>query len=581
MTAKEFSILLLIVITFLSAYLLCFVFEIPYPGVLHGKIIFSVFLAFNIYAAFLALNAWNKIPLSSLSRDLTLVFSMALAGAATGNTIDLILWLTGFCQFKQNLATNMVFIISLIPVFPCMHMLAKLCRVKITREISFYFVFFMILFISIPFMINPSLLNSIGTALNLKELLFQAVYAMTGAYLGALSAHIWYRAQGEIRYAARFMSLGLILTSIGCVIYVGLLSQGNPDRVAANPVHILLAISYVILGLSIKRVQLVMNTALTIEGKDKSPETLLKEVWGIESGSKIYREMEEAIKKAHSEALQAKADTKAYKKVIKILEAEIDKRVEAENNLLLAKQKAEQANSAKSEFLAMMSHELKTPLTAIKGYSQLISSKSSPLIGEIPERIQELGSKIVQNSETLQAIIDSILNFEQLESGKFVYQPEEFPLHKIIDYIHQIVTCQKPNNNREFIFNYPDREVILNTDELVVRHIIVNLVMNAFKFCKNGKITLGLIVDNGGLLIKVEDTGIGLSREEIEAVFTPFYQTSKGRKRKYGGTGLGLTLVKRFTEQLEGTIKVESEKGVFTRFEVLIPAIVVENNCSC
>ncbi len=579
-TGQELSILLLILLTFSIVYLLCYAFKIPYGSITHGKTIFTVFLAFNIYAAYIALKAWSNIPLSSLSRDMALMFTLALSGAATGNTMDLILWFTNYCNFKQNLATNMVFIISLILVFPSMHMLSKLCRVKMKKEFLLYFVFFTILFISIPFIMNPSLFKTIGKALNFKEFMFQMIYAIVGGYLGAFSLYIWNKARGEISYAARFMSLGLVITSICCAIYAGLLSQGEPASVAANPINVVLALSYTILGLSIKRIQSVLSRALTIEGKDNSPEVVLTEVWGIESGNQIYSKMEQKIKNAHSKLLQAQADMKAHKKVIKVLEEEVTKRIDAEKDMMLAKHKAEMANNAKSQFLAMMSHELKTPLTAIKGYSQLISSKNSPLIKEVPDKIQELGSHIVQNSDTLQAIIDSILNFAQLESGKFVYQLKEFPLEMLIGEVRQFISYQKENYDCDFIFNVPEKEVLLKSDLMVIRHIIVNLIMNAFKFCKNGKITLELIVDDTALLINVEDTGIGLSRQEMENIFTPFYQTSKGSKRKYGGTGLGLSLVKRFVEELEGTIQVTSEKNVFTKFEVFIPDIVVFDNSS-
>jgi len=189
--------------------------------------------------------------------------------------------------------------------------------------------------------------------------------------------------------------------------------------------------------------------------------------------------------------------------------------------------------------------------------------------------VQEIASQIVLNSNHLQSMIDGILRFSQLENGNFTYHIEEFNLGEILEYIDSLLEQQQFDLSN-FSTVIPEKNLQLRTDRLSLQHIILNLLTNAFKFCKEGRITLEVRRSDKDLFVAVEDEGIGIAPQHIDSIFQAFFQVSHGNRRKFGGTGLGLSIVKKLTEELNGKIHVNSEPGKGSRFEVILPDAVVQ-----
>lgn len=237
-------------------------------------------------------------------------------------------------------------------------------------------------------------------------------------------------------------------------------------------------------------------------------------------------------------------------------------------------QRANLANEAKSEFLANMSHEIRTPMNSILGFSELLSKKI-----ENPQLRHYLDS-INTSGRTLLALINDILDLSKIESGQLhmLYKPIK-PVHTVREIIKvfSIQAAQK-NVRLEFIADAIVENTEIEFDELRLRQILFNLIGNALKFTVKGTVTINCQFDGIGreqdyvsMRIAVADTGIGIPTEKLPHVFDAFVQVSESNTRLYGGTGLGLTICKRLTQLLEGTIDVTSELGQGSQFRVHFP----------
>lgn len=245
---------------------------------------------------------------------------------------------------------------------------------------------------------------------------------------------------------------------------------------------------------------------------------------------------------------------------------DISDQKEYENNLLLAKEKAEEMNKVKSYFFANMSHELRTPLIGILGFSEFLLEEYS----ENPEAA-DMAKTIYQGGHRLLDTLNMILNFSKIESDKTQFTLKEKNIIPLIKESVNLYSAFAAQSNIKLNLNIENEHIKCLVDENLFTNSINNLINNAVKFTPEGYVTVVTEINENNAIIKVIDTGIGIPKEKLDVIWDEFRQVSEGFSRSFEGTGLGLTIAKKYIELMGGNISAESEVGKGTTFIVTFP----------
>jgi|GEM_PF-1344793 len=234
------------------------------------------------------------------------------------------------------------------------------------------------------------------------------------------------------------------------------------------------------------------------------------------------------------------------------------------------KREAEEANRLKTEFLSNVSHELRTPLNAIIGYTHLLQDE---IYGPLQQAQREPLGGVRRNAASLLSLINNLLDLSKIEAGKVEVVLEEFDLDELLREVFENVKPLLHEKAIQVHWDLTEPLFPLWSDPLRVRQIFLNLLSNAIKFTDHGSIIISAKnqATPRGVVLSIEDTGIGMKQEDLPTIFDPFRQVDGSLTRSAEGTGLGLTIVKKSLNLIEGTIEVESEFGKGSRFTVFLP----------
>ncbi len=293
---------------------------------------------------------------------------------------------------------------------------------------------------------------------------------------------------------------------------------------------------------------------------------LMETIWELEE---IRANLEQLVQDRTKGLEQSQVELKAWTSTLeeKVKEKTQELR-QLNDNLLTSYQKLKEVDRLKDEFMANMSHELRTPLNSIIGFSGMLMQDPN---GRMGQDVHEDLQIIYQNGLSLLGLIDSILDLSKIEAGKMELELEEVDPVQLLDEVVAMSAGLIRGRHIEVIYHRPEADLRVLGDRGRLRQVFTNLAGNAIKFTEAGTVTISATEESGRFKMRIEDTGIGMSENELDRLFRPFQQVDGSITRRFGGTGLGLAISQRFMWLMRGRISATSRKGVGSAFTVEMP----------
>ena len=257
--------------------------------------------------------------------------------------------------------------------------------------------------------------------------------------------------------------------------------------------------------------------------------------------------------------------------VVAVMRDVTDRKIQ-EQALDIARTEAEQADAAKTRFLATMSHELRTPLNAIIGFSEMIVQEQALMLDAARRR--EYAQLINDSGQHLLSVVNGILDMSKMESGNFEITPEPFAPREALINCCSLLALKARENGIDLVTRIPEDLPVMTGDPRAFKQVALNLVSNAIKFTeRGGKVTVSAGVEGARLLLRVTDTGVGIAVDDLKRIGDPFFQAGKTYQRRHEGTGLGLSIVKSLIALHAGELTVQSKVDEGTTVTVALPLI--------
>lgn len=247
---------------------------------------------------------------------------------------------------------------------------------------------------------------------------------------------------------------------------------------------------------------------------------------------------------------------------------DITDKIRIQKELEIAKQRAEESDKLKTSFLANMSHEIRTPMNAILGFSQLLNME-----GLKPQEVSSYVETVNNSGKQLLSLIDDIISISQIEAGIVEVHCKTIEIKTLLVTVYKYFVLTAKDKKLEFKYNneLPPELTSIDTDSHRIQQVLINLLSNAFKFTKEGKVEFGCRLNEGMIEFYVRDTGIGICSKDRDMIFERFMQVDHGHEHLYGGTGIGLSISKAIIEKLNGKIYVVDKNPPGTEFRFTLP----------
>jgi two-component system, cell cycle sensor histidine kinase DivJ len=264
----------------------------------------------------------------------------------------------------------------------------------------------------------------------------------------------------------------------------------------------------------------------------------------------------------------------AEAEVVAVMRDVTDRKIQ-EQALDLARNAAEQADAAKTRFLATMSHELRTPLNAIIGFSEMIAREDALMLDAARRR--EYAQLINDSGQHLLSVVNGILDMSKMETGNFEISPEPFAPRAALINCCNLLALKARDNAIDLVTDAPKDLPDITGDPRAFKQVVLNLVSNAIKFTeRGGKVTVAAAVEGSRLVLRVTDNGVGIAPDDLKRIGDPFFQAGKTLSRRHEGTGLGLSIVKSLIGLHSGEMTVQSRIGEGTTVTVALPLVFVK-----